>query len=81
MEFKKWQPQVVGVDGQLGQEAAPQVMPSLRSKPADRGCYKTLPWTVTYYSENDRFKESFQSQRGCGHRRKPTTLLYRRMDV
>ena len=66
-KFKAWQPQVVGVDGQLGQETVPQVMPSPRYKPADRGCFKTLPWTITYYSANDRFKESFQSQPGGGH--------------
>ena len=61
MKFKALQPQVVDVDGQLGQEAVPQVAPSPRSKAADRECFKTLSWIITYYSANDRFRESFQS--------------------
>jgi hypothetical protein len=36
IKFKAWQPQVVGVDGQLGQGAVPQVVPSPRSNAADR---------------------------------------------
>jgi hypothetical protein len=42
MKFKAWQPQVVGVDEQLGQGAVPQVVPSPRSKAVDRECFKTL---------------------------------------
>ena len=45
-EFKAWQPQVVEVDGQLEPEAVPQVVPSPRSKAADRECFKTLSWLL-----------------------------------
>jgi hypothetical protein len=60
MELKAWQPQVVEVDGQLrvGQGAVPQVVLSPRSK-ADRECFQTLLWTITYCSANDSFEESF----------------------
>jgi hypothetical protein len=61
MKFKAWQLVVVDADGQLGQGPVPQVVPSPRSKPADRECLKTLSWIITYYSANDRFRESFQS--------------------
>jgi hypothetical protein len=46
MKFKALQPQLVEVDGQLGQEAVPQVVPSPRSK-ADRECFQDL--VVDYY--------------------------------
>ena len=39
MKFKAQQPQVVDVDGQL---AVPQVVPSPRSKAADRECFRTF---------------------------------------
>ena len=42
MKFRAWQPQVVDVDGQLGQEAVPQVVPSPRPKAADREFFETL---------------------------------------
>ena len=52
MSFKAWQPQVVGVDGEVDGElelgTIPQVVPSPRSKAADRECFRTLSWIVTY---------------------------------
>lgn len=42
MKFKAWQPQVVEVDGLLGPEDVSQVVPSPRSKAADRECLS--PW-------------------------------------
>ena len=42
MELKEPQPQVVDVDGQLGQGAVPQVVPSPRSKAADCECFQKL---------------------------------------
>jgi hypothetical protein len=59
-KFKARQPQVVEVNGQLGQGAVPQVVPSPRFI-ADRECFKTLSSTITHCSANDSFRESFQS--------------------
>ncbi len=50
MKFKAWQPQVVDVDGQLGQGAVPQAVQPQRSKAADRECFQNLSWTITYVS-------------------------------
>ena len=65
MSLKAWQPQVVEVDGEVDGElelgTIPQVVPSPRSKAADRECFRTLSWIITYFSANDRFRESFQT--------------------
>ena len=40
--IKPWQPQIVGVDGQVGLGDVPEVVPSPRSRAADRECLS--PW-------------------------------------